>query len=517
MNTVTASVSRSAGRTLRSRAQSQSPTIHSVHREQTMMLSFLYPVAARRFISNHFRVVTKKAITNRPASSQCLLTKRQYSSSTPNPVYNLPLDESNRTATATTATATTTATTTDVDTTAAWGYLFGEGSLEEEQALRPKRTDRGSIFDRRGRSAPTGSAKETDSSHSFLPSDERYGSRLGRRDYFSGHDAIADDPSMHLASAPGGRLTEREKVIFDMIFDKLLQRKGNLPQAKLEHKRPSPMISALFESAVGPQKSGDEVSFGPERTHGMDDKGSMEAVLAKGDFPISLRYAAAEAMGLSRQAAGLQSDEDTAERTQEYSKLKGMLELSMNDLEIWEWLDEYIFPMAGAVAPSAANSGKKKDAAPTNEPTVPSSNYPKLLCDAINAFRTLYRDFPACIAIFEKIKQLGPESYIIGCSVAVYNEMLYVRWQGYRDIQGVVDLLNEMRLNGVEGNVETATIVSDVLNDVKVFESNSFLPGTVMMWSNEIVLDGKEKLRQIMGAVVREGDERGLRELEAAV
>ncbi|KAF3273532.1 hypothetical protein TWF970_009051 [Orbilia oligospora] len=229
------------------------------------------------------------------------------------------------------------------------------------------------------------------------------------------------------------------------------------------------MVSALFESAVGPQSGvDDEVSFGPER-NGVDEKSSMEALLSRGDFPASLRSAAAGKLGLSRKAVGLDAIDEEMEspgRKAEYEKLSGMLELC--------------------------------------------GNYPKLLKEAIKLLRTEYNDFSACTAVFEKVKQLGTESYIIGCSVGVYNEMLEVKWRGYRDMSAVLDLLEEMRVNGVDGDEITAGIVADVLSDVRVFESNSFLPGTVMVWRTEGVLEGKERLREMMGALVREGDQRML-------
>ncbi|EPS45447.1 hypothetical protein H072_556 [Dactylellina haptotyla CBS 200.50] len=463
------------------------------------MLSFLYPAAARRHIINHARAVSRKFIAPPPV----LLTKRSYSSS--NNPYGLPTNEDVPEKPSPTVEIDQSS---DTDPSSAWGYLLGTPSPEDELlTYKPKKKGAGTVY---STAHDEPSHKEpTDNRRTFYPN--RNHNRLGRHHFPSHFNEIPDDPSMNaLVATPRGNMTEREKVIFDMIFDKLLQKQGTAaPQRKLEHQRPSPMISALFESAVGPQKSGDEVSFGPERRDEIADKGSMQAVLKRGNFPASLRLAAAGAMGLSRKAVGLEDDENSEERVKEYTKLKEKLDLCGNDLEILEFLDEEVFTMAGGGV-FAASGGEEE--AVTGNAAVPTSNYPKLLRDVIRVFRTEYQDFSACISVFENIKQLGPESYIIGCSVAVYNEMLLVRWKGYRDIGAVVDLLDEMRLNGVEGNAETAGIVADVLNDVRVFESNAFLPGTVMMWSNENVLDGKEKLKEIMGMLVREGDARGLRE-----
>ncbi|EWC47992.1 hypothetical protein DRE_02874 [Drechslerella stenobrocha 248] len=302
-----------------------------------------------------------------------------------------------------------------------------------------------------------------------------------------------------------------------MIFEKLLQKQagGATPttptassagappplthESKVRHDRPSPMISALFESAIGMQNSADdEVSFGPERTSTSPtptEKGSMRAALAKGDYPASLRYAAASAMSLTPEAAGLLTDEHSQERLEEYAALKTLLSACATDLEIWAFLDAHVWPM---VQTTTAGKG------------TPSSNYPKLLREVLRILRGVYKDYPACVAVFQRIKQLGSESYIIGCSVGVYNEMMLARWAGYRDIQAVVDLVGEMRLNGVRGDAKTAAIMTDVLNDIKVFESNGFLPGTVLMWGNENVAEGREKLKAMLGEMMNEGDGRGV-------
>ncbi|KAF3939242.1 hypothetical protein ABW19_dt0202145 [Dactylella cylindrospora] len=458
------------------------------------MLPFLYPAATRRYLSrsanNLPAFVTWASLQTRTASP-IAAHGRQYSTSGTS--EEKPEDQPSDPA--------------EPD---PWGYLLGEATPEEEESLKPKKRPHTSFFP--SRSHPSGSP----------PSHTRHNrGRLHASGQFGDSGGVVDDASMS-SDGPRSNMTEREKVIFDMIFNRLLNKPAtgsSTPQKQQTHSRPSPMISALFESAVGPQRSGDEVSFGPERT-GVDDKGSMQAVLSKGDFPASLRYAAAGAMGLSRKAVGLESDENSEERLEEYKTLKAMLEECESDLQIWEFLDTHVFPMATSSAVEASddqtaqasgtgrpNKLSKPKAVDAGEVVIPSSNYPKLLHNAISMLRTTYRDFPSCVAIFERVKQLGPESYIIGCSIAVYNQMLLVRWKGYRDVQSVLDLLDEMRLNGVQGNVETAGIVSDVLNDIMTFESDSFLPGGVMMWQNGDVMDGKSKLRSILSLLVREGNQ----------
>jgi len=68
--------------------------------------------------------------------------------------------------------------------------------------------------------------------------------------------------------------------------------------------------------------------------------------------------------------------------------------------------------------------------------------------------------------MFERVKRLGAESYVMGCSVGVYNVVIDTVWDGYRDWNRVAQLLNEMKINGVEGDERTLAVLRKIRKEV---------------------------------------------------
>ncbi|OLL23342.1 hypothetical protein NEOLI_005276 [Neolecta irregularis DAH-3] len=88
--------------------------------------------------------------------------------------------------------------------------------------------------------------------------------------------------------------------------------------------------------------------------------------------------------------------------------------------------------------------------------------FPGMLGAIMRTMRVAYVDPAASITMFERIKGAGIEAYVAGCSVEVYNEALRARWEGWRDVQGLGELVDEMQTNSVFGNGETAAILREV-------------------------------------------------------
>lgn len=91
--------------------------------------------------------------------------------------------------------------------------------------------------------------------------------------------------------------------------------------------------------------------------------------------------------------------------------------------------------------------------------------YPAVLTKAIeHASKT---DPYMALTIFEKAKQKSVVSYISGCTVQVYNAMLLLRWDVWRDINGMLDLAEEMTVNGIEFDNQSRRIVRAVVREVE--------------------------------------------------
>ncbi|CAG8452819.1 4384_t:CDS:2 [Paraglomus occultum] len=94
--------------------------------------------------------------------------------------------------------------------------------------------------------------------------------------------------------------------------------------------------------------------------------------------------------------------------------------------------------------------------------------YPDLLKASIAHCRNVFRDPYMALSIFEQAKRQGLESYVVGCDTLVYNEILKIRWDFWKDVQGMDALLTEMQSNGVLFNLATKGIIESAFEESRI-------------------------------------------------
>ncbi|KAF8309416.1 hypothetical protein DL93DRAFT_2036471, partial [Clavulina sp. PMI_390] len=124
---------------------------------------------------------------------------------------------------------------------------------------------------------------------------------------------------------------------------------------------------------------------------------------------------------------------------------RAIMENCRTDRELLDWALVNVF------------SSNDSDAFPSK-----SSLYPHLLATLISLFRDKFRDPHTALSIFAAARHLSVPSYVFGCTTAVYNELLATRWTAFRDLEGVVEALSEMRTNGVFPDAQTRRILMQV-------------------------------------------------------
>lgn len=117
-----------------------------------------------------------------------------------------------------------------------------------------------------------------------------------------------------------------------------------------------------------------------------------------------------------------------------------------------------------ANATSSSNSDSPAPPSETSEsstPTKPSpenpseafalqtTTYPSLLLTLIFLLRDKFRDPHLALSIFHHARHLSVPSYVFGCTTEVYNELIATKWFSLKDLEGVVESLGEMKVNGV--------------------------------------------------------------------
>ncbi|KAI1785865.1 hypothetical protein LXA43DRAFT_976006 [Ganoderma leucocontextum] len=145
----------------------------------------------------------------------------------------------------------------------------------------------------------------------------------------------------------------------------------------------------------------------------------------------------------------------TTDADQELDRKKEAMELCETDLELLEWAMREVFgqPERAATEPGAGAAKM-------------SSAYPHLLAALMRTFRDKYRDPHLALAMFDHARNLSIASFVFGCTTPAYDELIETRWSCFRDLRGVVDALEEMRVNGIALDGRTRMLAETVRREV---------------------------------------------------
>lgn len=141
----------------------------------------------------------------------------------------------------------------------------------------------------------------------------------------------------------------------------------------------------------------------------------------------------------------------------ELDRKKEEMELCESDYALLGWAEREVFAESRHFEAAA-----RTDKAGALQPLW----YPHVLALLMRTFRDKYRDPHLALAVFEHARHLSIPSYVFGCTTPAYNELLETRWACFRDLRGVHDTLDEMRVNGVPADGRTRALAEEVRREV---------------------------------------------------
>ncbi len=138
----------------------------------------------------------------------------------------------------------------------------------------------------------------------------------------------------------------------------------------------------------------------------------------------------------------------------QFDKLKEEISSLPTDADILAWMQRRVFlPLPVP--------GKTSLEPPSFPPT-----YPLVLCYLIALFRDRFSNPELSLAIFSYARSHSVQSYLVGCSTGVYNEMLKTRWDCFRDLAGVEEGVKEMLHHGVGWDSTTTNMISSIVEEI---------------------------------------------------
>jgi len=176
------------------------------------------------------------------------------------------------------------------------------------------------------------------------------------------------------------------------------------------------------------------------------------------EYPAALRPLAAQFAREEKKAV----EGTGGEVAREWGSIERRMDACKNDFEVSVFLDQEVFSVMEAHA-----QGRRVASEATYSFDAISANYAGILLKAMKLYRSTYRNPLAAHTLFLRAKTLSAESYVLGCTVALYNELLLSRWESFTDLFSISEILDEMSANGVIGDNHTIQILKRIQDDVE--------------------------------------------------
>ena len=245
-------------------------------------------------------------------------------------------------------------------------------------------------------------------------------------------------------------MSSAEREIFAKIFDEMLTAPVQAPLKKM-------VVKADFQRRV-------DEKIGAKRV-----KGEVAAALDDSLF-LSMSEVAEYPVALQPLASKYARLQDEGPINRDWKNWEKRLHSCPTDHAVIQFLETNFFN------PLKVRNDNRNENENCDNATIPggkvtftsiAENYPRILQKAMNLLRVVFRNPLAAHTLFQRAKTLSAESYVLGCTTAVYNEWMLIRWEEFRDLAAVVEMVEEMGMNGVTGDKKTVKIVEGVVRDVE--------------------------------------------------
>jgi hypothetical protein len=231
---------------------------------------------------------------------------------------------------------------------------------------------------------------------------------------------------------PGSTISSSEREIFAKIFDQMLTLPSDLSKP---------------HSSIKPIKKASKF----RETVGGRGKMNISATLLDEDLYLTPQEAAEYPPGLRPLAARLVREDESA-KIGHWTEVQKEMDQCNTEVDLLKVLDKRVF--------SVMQGDDLDQRAAFREA------YPLMLLKAMRMFRVTFHKPLLAMTLFFRVKGLSAESYVLGCTTQLYNELLLARWDGYADLSSVIDTLDEMSANGLRGDRQTVQILQRVRDDV---------------------------------------------------
>jgi len=260
-----------------------------------------------------------------------------------------------------------------------------------------------------------------------------------------GEDGESDTPSFDASVAP----VQKEELIFKEVLGQVLSNNKRTPKNEATT-QPLNRNAALSDSILA-------LFDKPEPSH---NKGTSESSGKSSPSIASLMdglLQGPETVSLTPEEAARQ--ERTRRRV---APVLLHIDSLPTNVDVVGYFEDVIIPRF--IPSISENSDLDTPLDPLNPQVVPGT-VSHLLEKCISSLLNDFSDPLGALHLFETTKHHSIELFTEACSAEVYNLIIRLRWEEYRDLYSVVSLASEIAINAIQPNLETTELLSKIYRD----------------------------------------------------
>ena len=129
--------------------------------------------------------------------------------------------------------------------------------------------------------------------------------------------------------------------------------------------------------------------------------------------------------------------------------------------------------------------------------------YPLLLTHCMTLLTQKFNNTIAAIDVFTKVSKASSGSYVRGCSIDAYNQLILASWAAYWDLGIIEGILEEIKNAGLTFNEDSAKILRQIQDQVHSWDSSSLAKRIVMADAGQSRLDVLDAYRTRIANTIR--------------
>jgi Mtf2 family len=299
--------------------------------------------------------------------------------------------------------------------------------------------------------------------------------------------------SSAIRTLTGSTISSSEREVFARIFDEMLTQP--ISESGKRHR-------FLRSNRIGKAHESTSKSKGLSLSAALLDESLLLTPEEVEEYPVALRPL----------AAAFAREESHEEKDPTWEKWEKRIDSCRTDFDLARLIDSDVFSVMEARAQGVVPL-------PGKEPfTTLRPVYSLILIKTMRRLRVVFHNALAAHTLFLRAKMLSAESYVLGCTVQLYNELLLSRWESFTDLFSISEILDEMSTNGVKGDEETVDILQRIQDDVHEWATHG-AEAARPVWLAEKERMGKlERIRkEILASIENEVDGKDTLEMEKEV